>query len=85
MASKSVAVCLVFFVAFFIGCQKDPTKPEDQAWPNKTKATLSDGTQVVICVYDQPLDDGGFVVNVIREDDPPGRCWGTIIYPKPIN
>ena len=51
-------------------------------WVHKIKATMPDGTPIEILVYDEPLSDGGFAINVHRNDDPPGQCWGTVIYPK---
>jgi len=37
-----------------------------------------------ICCDNEPIGEDGFVINVRRADDPPGRCWGTTIYPKPV-
>lgn len=55
---------------------------ETKTWINKVEATMQEGTPIEIIVYDEPLSDGGFVINVHRNDDPSGKCWGTIIYPK---
>jgi hypothetical protein len=70
----------------FLIWNKQPEKPliVEQTWPSKVHTKLLDGTPIDICVYPTPLDDNGFVVNVHRQDDPPGRCWGTVIYPKQI-
>jgi len=72
------------FVAFLCGCSGVPRAQPERAWPSKTKAKLLDGTPIEICVYDEPLNDDGFVINVHRTDDPPGKCWGVVIYPKPV-
>lgn len=70
---------IIIMLALFLGCGQ----PERE-WPSKTKAVLEDGTPVEICVYYEPLEGDGFVINVHRPDDPVGQCWGTVIYPKPI-
>lgn len=52
-------------------------------WPVKIPAKLN-GQSIDICVYPEPLRDGGFVINVHDEQDklnPDGVCWGTVIYP----
>jgi len=70
---------MISCVASFVGCGQPK-----QEWPSKTKAILEDGTPVEICVYYEPLEGDGFVINVHRPDDPVGKCWGTVIYPKPV-
>lgn len=67
------------FAGFAIGLSNN-----DANVSNKIKAKMVDGTPIEICVYDEPLSNDGFVINVHRPDDPPGQCWGTIIYPKKV-
>lgn len=68
----------------FVGCGHQVAE-RVQPWPVKVKAKLKDGTPIEICVYDAPVRNDGFVINVHRSDDPVGRCWGTTIYPKPVD
>jgi hypothetical protein len=45
-----------------------------------------DGTSVTIQVFPWPLENDGYVVNFIDPNrKPDGRCWGTTIYPQPID
>lgn len=53
-------------------------------WINEIKTTMKDGTPIEIIVFVEPRSDDGFAINVHRKDDPPGKCWGTVIYPKPM-
>ncbi len=77
---------LISFVLLFFGCKKQEQPMDKKSdWLSKTRAILEDGTPIDICVYNEPLNGNGFVINVHRPDDPPGRCWGTTIYPKPID
>lgn len=86
--------CVIFVIAIFLTvlsyeyCSEMRLPKEciceTKKWVNKVKATMKDGTPIEIIVYDEPLSDGGFVINVHRNDDPLGKCWGTVIYPKPL-
>jgi len=63
------------FIALFIGCEPQERFRVD------VQARTRTGEPIEIYVYTEPLTDGGYVINVKRQSDPPGKCWGTVIYP----